>query len=54
MTLYYYRTELSGTEIENVYTTEEAALEAAKQEWEAAGVEYDEDLTWINTVKLID
>jgi hypothetical protein len=53
MTLYYFRTELSGTEIENVYLTEDAALEAAKQEWETAGEEYDEDLTWINTVKLI-
>ena len=53
MTLYYFRTELSGAEIENVYLTEEAALEAAKHEWETAGEEYDEDLTWINTVKLI-
>jgi len=54
MTLYYYKTEFSGTEIENVYTTEEAALEAAKKEWEAAGEEFDEDLTWITPVKLID
>lgn len=53
MTLYYYRTELSGTEIENVYLTEEAALEAAKQEWEATGEEYDEDLIWINNVNLV-
>lgn len=53
MTLYYYRTELSGTEIENVYLIEDAALEAAKQEWEAAGEEYDENLTWINNVNLV-
>jgi hypothetical protein len=50
MTLFYYKTELSGTEIENVYLSEEAALEAAKKEWEAAGEEYDEDLTWITPV----
>jgi hypothetical protein len=53
MILYYFRTELSGAEIENVYLSEEAALEAAKKEWEAAGEEYDEDLTWINNVNLI-
>jgi hypothetical protein len=53
MTLYYYKTELSGTEIEEVFTSEEAALEAAKKEWEAAGEEYDEDLTWITPVELV-
>ena len=49
--LYYYVTEISNTEPEMLFDSPGEALEAAKQEWADAGEEYDEDLTWIKTIR---
>ncbi len=49
--LYYYVTEISSHDPEHLFDTADEALDAAKAEWETAGEEYDEDLTWIKTIR---